>query len=343
MRSRTRPLASKRWRKSTSGSVRVCDGSRARSKRSSSSPASGSAGAIWSSTKTRPPGTVTRARSEITYSGCATWCSVRRVKTRSNEPSSKGRLVASPSTNETFAGACARACSSKAGTMSSPTTSRTSGASASARVPAPVPTSSARSSPSGATNERSCSRTVSTCRSACSATRSAVAPKRARTSSAFVPSGIDDGAPRAQRAADDVADDLVVDRPGDLRVRLGEHALPEQDDRRAHRELAVEAHREGVHRDRPDNGADLTGYADLRPGQVTREAVAIADGNDPDPGRLVGDEAAAVAGALPGLQLLDLREEAVPRQHRLEPVVDGIRVERRQPVDRAAAANCVEV
>ena len=41
---RTRPLASKRWRKSTSGSVRVCDGSRARSKRSSSNAASGSIG-----------------------------------------------------------------------------------------------------------------------------------------------------------------------------------------------------------------------------------------------------------------------------------------------------------
>src|SRR4051812_11797798 len=279
----------------------------------------------------------------MTYSGCATWCSVRRVQTRSKEPASNGRLVASASTNEAFAGAWARACSSSAGTMSTPTTSRTSGATASASVPAPVPTSSTRSSPSGATNDRSCSRTSSTCCSACSATRSAVAPKRARTSSAFVPSAIDDGAPRAQRRADDIAGDLVVDRPGDTGVRFGEDAVPEQHDRRADRQPTVEPHRERVHRDRPDDGADLTAYADLRPRQVTREAVAVAHRNDPDPRRLVGDEAAAVAGALPGLELLDLREEAVPREHRLEPVVAGGAVERRQPVDRAAAADGVEM
>src|SRR2546423_1667758 len=98
-----------------SGSVRVCDGSRARSKRSSSSAASGSTGAIWSSTNTRPPGAVTRASSATAYSGCAMWCSVRREHARSKEPASNERLVASPSTKVTFAGAPRRARSSSSG------------------------------------------------------------------------------------------------------------------------------------------------------------------------------------------------------------------------------------
>ena len=84
-------------------------------------------------------------------SGCATWCSVRREHARSNEKSSNGSAVASPSTNVTFAGASRRARSSSSGTRSTPTTSPTSGASASASVPAPVPESSARSSPAAAT------------------------------------------------------------------------------------------------------------------------------------------------------------------------------------------------
>src|SRR4051794_2015635 len=226
--------------------------------------------------------------------------------------------------------------------MSTPTTSRTSGASANASVPAPVPTSSARSSPRGATNERSCSRTVSTCWSACAATRSAVAPKRARTSSAFVRSGIDHRPPGPYWAAVDATDDLVVDRARHVRVRLGEDAVPKQHNRRADRELARKPDCERIHRDRPDDRAQLAGDAHLRSREVAREAVAVADGDEPDPGRLVGDEPPPVAGALAGLELFHLREKALPRQHRLEPVVGRVGVAGREPVDRATAPHRVE-
>src|SRR5919201_2828946 len=171
-----------------SASARVCEASRARSKRFSSSAASGSTGAIWSTTSRRPPGRVTRTSSAIASSGRAMWCSVRSAPSRSNDAYSNGSFVASPSTNETFGNrsARARACSSSSGTRSTPTTSRTCGASANASAPEPVPESSARSSPLGAT-KRTTRCSSSAARASCNAaTRSAVFANRSRVASCIV-------------------------------------------------------------------------------------------------------------------------------------------------------------
>ena len=126
-------------------------------------------------------------------------------------------------------------------------------------------------------------------------------------------------------------------------MALGQDAVPEQHDRRPDRELAVEAHGERVHRDRPDDLARLAADAHFGSGQVAPEAVAVADGHDADPGRRLGYESPAVPGALARLELLDLCKERLPRQHRLEAVVHGVGVERRQPVDRNATADKVEM
>ena len=126
-------------------------------------------------------------------------------------------------------------------------------------------------------------------------------------------------------------------------MRLGEHAVPEQDNRRADRQLPVELDREGIHRHRPDHTPGLARDAHLRTRQVAPEAVPVADGDDADPRGSLCDETPAVTGALPGLEPLDLRERRLPRKDRLEPVLLGIRVERRQPVQRDPATGRVEV
>ena len=102
-RAEARPFASNSERMSASESRRVCDGSRARSKRSSSSAASGSVGASWSMiTSTRPPGRVTRASSATASSGRAMWWSVRVAAEVERVAVATAGPVASPSTNVTF-------------------------------------------------------------------------------------------------------------------------------------------------------------------------------------------------------------------------------------------------
>jgi hypothetical protein len=125
-------------------------------------------------------------------------------------------------------------------------------------------------------------------------------------------------------------------------VRFGEHAVPEDRDRRANRLLPLELDGEGVHRDHADDAPRLTADTHLGPGQVAAEAVRIADRDDPDPGRPLGDEGSPVARALAGLELLDLRQVAAPRERGLEPVGGRILAEGREPVQRDAAPRGVE-
>src|SRR5215210_5951734 len=84
-------------------------------------------------------------------------------------------------------------------------------------------------------------------------------------------SSIDDYPPRAPRVGSDAADELVVDRSRYLRVRLGEHSVAEDRDRRADALLALELDRERIHRDRADDAARLAVDPHLRPGQIAPE------------------------------------------------------------------------
>ena len=108
---------------------------------------------------------------------------------------------------------------------------------------------------------------------------------------------------RARRGSRvDPRGELVVDRLRHARVRLREDAVAEDRDRRADRLLALELDREGVHRDDADHAPRLAADAHLGAGQVAAKAVRVADRHDPDPRRLLGDERAAVAGALARLR-----------------------------------------
>ena len=109
VRTTTSPFASSSERMSTSGSSRVWDGSRARSKRSSSTATSGSIGAIWSTTSTCPPkpgdarelgDDELRARDVVERARAAG--EVERA------PPARSRRVTSPSTNVTFGNGAAR-------------------------------------------------------------------------------------------------------------------------------------------------------------------------------------------------------------------------------------------
>src|SRR5207248_5001 len=153
---------------------------------------------------------------------------------------------------------------------------------------------------------------------------------------------IDDRPARAARVARDPGDELVVDRAGDTGMILREDAAAEEDDRSADRKLPVELDGEGVHRDGADDATGLPRDADGRPGQRALEAVRVADGHEPDPRLAFGDEAAPVAGALPGRQPLDLREVAFPAQDGLQPVAGRLLAEGREPVQRDPAARGVE-
>jgi hypothetical protein len=125
-------------------------------------------------------------------------------------------------------------------------------------------------------------------------------------------------------------------------VRLGRDAVAEQDDGRPLGELPVELDRERVHRDGADNAPRLACDAHLRPREVATEPVRVADRNDPDPRVAVGDPAAAVPGRIARPEELAEAELARPRQDGLEPVLDRIRAERRQAVERDAAPCGVE-
>src|SRR5438105_13864619 len=107
----------------------------------------------------------------------------------------------------------------------------------------------------------------------------------ARTSGAS--SSIDNRPPRAPRVRSDPADELVVDRPRRPRLVLGEHAVAENRHRRADRLLVLQLDGKGVHRDGPDHAPQLAADAHLGAGQVATKTVRVADGNDPDPGRLL--------------------------------------------------------
>ena len=77
-------------------------------------------------------------------------------------------------------------------------------------------------------------------------------------------------------------------------------------------------------------------------GEVAPEPIAVPDRDDADPRVPLGDEAAAVAGRLTGVEELHLRNLAPPRQHRREPIVLGLGAEGRQSVDGDPAARRVE-
>src|SRR5512132_542850 len=136
----------------------------------------------------RPPRRVTRVSSATASSGRAMWCKERRVPAKSNEESSNGSFVASPSTNSTLSKPAARCrpCSSSSGTRSTATTSRTCGASANASAPAPAALSSARSSPLSSAKRTIFASSSAARASWSAATRSAVLANRSCAASCIV-------------------------------------------------------------------------------------------------------------------------------------------------------------
>ena len=123
---------------------------------------------------------------------------------------------------------------------------------------------------------------------------------------------------------------------------LRQHAVAENRHRGAHRLLAVELDREGVHRDRADHAPQLAADPHLGSGQIAAKPVRVADRHDPDPGRPFRDEPPPVAAALARLQALDLREIAPPRKRGLEAVRARVLAEGREAVQRDPAASSVE-
>src|SRR5512132_2350583 len=155
-------------------------------------------------------------------------------------------------------------------------------------------------------------------------------------------SRIDDHPPGAGGIAVDPANELVVDRAGHTGMIFRHHPVAEQRHRRAGGELAIELDGEGVHRDRADDAAWLAFDPHFGSDQVAAKAVRVADGDDPDPCRLLRHEAAAVAGALAGAELTNLREQARPLERRLEAVVPRGGPEGREAIDRNPATGGVE-
>ena len=80
----------------------------------------------------------------------------------------------------------------------------------------------------------------------------------------------------------------------------------------------------------------------LGAGQVAAEAVRVADRDDADPRRPLGDEAPAVARRSPGASRFTCASSARQRERRLEPVLGRVGAERRDAVERDAAAGGVE-
>ena len=108
-----------------------------------------------------------------------------------------------------------------------------------------------------------------------------------------------------------------------------QNSVPEQRHRRPDRQLAVELDRDGVHRDGADDAPWLAPDADLGTRHVAPEAVRVADRDDPDPGRPLGHEVPAVAGALPRAEQPHLREPASPVERGLEPIFARVAAEGR--------------
>jgi hypothetical protein len=125
-------------------------------------------------------------------------------------------------------------------------------------------------------------------------------------------------------------------------VLLGQHAVSDQGHGRSRRQLALQLDGERVHGDRADHPPSILSHQHLGAHEVAAKAVRVPDRDDPDPGRSVGDEPSPVASALPGVEPLDQREPAAPRQHRPQPVVGRVGAERREPVERDAAAGRIE-
>ena len=123
---------------------------------------------------------------------------------------------------------------------------------------------------------------------------------------------------------------------------LGQHAVADDRHRLARGELPRQLDRERVHGHGPDRPAALAGDQHLGAGQVAAEAVRIPDRDQADPRVLLGGVTPAVAGALARVELLDLGQAAAPAENRLEPVLRGIRPERREAVQRDAAAGGLE-
>src|SRR5205085_1036585 len=144
-------------------------------------------------------------------------------------------------------------------------------------------------------------------------------------------SRIDDHPPGAGGIAVDPTNELVVDRSRHARMIFRDHAVAEQRHRRSDGELAVELDGQGIHRDRADDAARLTLDPYLGSGHVAAKAVRVAHGDNADPGRPLGDEAAAVAAALARTEAANLREQARPMERRLQPVVGRPRQLREAP------------
>ncbi len=78
------------------------------------------------------------------------------------------------------------------------------------------------------------------------------------------------------------------------------------------------------------------------PGHIATEAVRVADGHEPNPGRLGRCEVTPVAGALTGPKLLHLGQATLPAQYGLQIVVGRILAERRKAVESDTAASGIE-
>ena len=156
------------------------------------------------------------------------------------------------------------------------------------------------------------------------------------------PLGIDDDPPRPLRARVDPADELVADRPR-RGGRASSASTPSP--------ISVT----GVPAGSSPGSSTANESIEIVPttvrsspptrtraGEVTPEAVRVADGHDPDPGWPRSDEPPAVTGALPDLEQLDPRDLAPPAEHGLEPVVGRVDAERREAVQRDPAAGRVE-
>ena len=148
--------------------------------------------------------------------------------------------------------------------------------------------------------------------------------------------------------ADDPARDLVVDRAHPPRQLLGEDAVAAagaDEDRlaAARRRVVPEVDGDVVHRHGADDRHAAAGDEHVGVvGQRAAVAVAVADRDRPEPGGALGDEPAAVAGALAGLAALDLGDVAGQLERRLEVVVGRVAVVGVHPVDRDAAAHHAE-
>ena len=136
--------------------------------------------------------------------------------------------------------------------------------------------------------------------------------------------------PGATRARVQAGRDLVPDRARDARVLLDEDPVAEERDRSAAgpRRRAGPRARPSRSFRRPGVGASTT---DLGARHVAPEAVRVSDRDDADPGRSVGDVAAAVAGALARLEPLHERDVRLPAQRRARAL---------RPRDRRRRARC---